>query len=125
MALATTAAERFIALCNELDDARRHALIDETFTEDALYFDTAHGAPALEGIESARSTVLSHLASARVSLAGEPEVHHDWMRMRWKVTSEDQPDQVLEGTYYCQLAGDGRFSRIVGFLDRVPAPAAP
>ena len=36
----TTAAERFIALCNEPDAEKRHALIDQTFTEDAVYFDT-------------------------------------------------------------------------------------
>jgi len=125
MAFATTAAERFIALCNEPDDARRQALIDQTFTEDAVYFDTVHAATAREGIESARSTVLSHVASADVSLISEPEVHHDWMRMRWKVTSASQPEMGLEGTYVCQVADDGRFSRMVGFLDKVPVQAAP
>lgn len=117
----TTATERFIALCNESDAAKRHTLIDQTFTENAVYFDTVHAGTAHEGIESAWSTVMAHVSSAEVSLTAEPEMHHDWVRMRWALVPDGKPDVQLEGTYVCQVAEDGRFTRMIGFLDKVPA----
>jgi hypothetical protein len=122
---ATTATERFIALCNEPDAAKRHALIDQTFSEDAVYFDTVHSGSAHDGIEAAWTTIMTHVASVEVSLTGEPELHHDWLRMRWKLIPDGQPERALEGTYVCQVGDDGRFSRMIGFLDTLPTGIAP
>ena len=117
---ATTATQRFIALCNEPEAAKRHTLIDQTFTEDAVYFDTVHSGTAHYGIEAARTTIMTHVSAVEVSLTAEPERHHDWLRMRWKLIPDGQPETALEGTYVCQVGDDGRFSRMIGFLDKIP-----
>ena len=123
MSLAHPAVDRFIALCNEPDADVRHALIDQTFIEDAAYFDTVHAGTAHEGIESAWTTVIAHVGVAEFSLTAEPETHHDWVRLRWALVPEDPSEPGLEGTYVGQLADDGRFARMIGFLDKVPTPA--
>jgi hypothetical protein len=120
-----TAIERFIALCNETDAAKRHALIDQTFTDDAVYLDTVNAGTAHDGIEAAWNTVMTQASSVQVSLTAAPEVHHDWLRMRWKLVPDERTELEVEGTYVCQLGEDGRFTRMIGFLDKIPAPPAP
>jgi ketosteroid isomerase-like protein len=124
MTSASNATERFIALCNETDAGKRHALIDQTFTEDAVYFDTVHSGSAHEGIEAAWTTIMTHVSSAEVSLTAEPDVHHDWLRMRWKLVPDGRPEMELEGTYVCRIGDDGRFEQMIGFLDKVPVLTA-
>ena len=41
--------------------------------------------------------------------------------MRWMLVPDGQPDMELEGTYVCQIGDDGRFTQMIGFLDKVPA----
>jgi hypothetical protein len=122
MVTAITATERFIALCNEPNAAKRHALIDQAFAEDAVYFDTVNSGSAHAGIEAAWTTIMTHAATAEVLLTTEPEHHHDWLRMRWKLNPDGQPERGIEGTYLCQIGDDGRFTRMIGFLDKIPAP---
>ena len=121
MVTAITTTELFIALCNEPDAAKRHALIDQAFTEDAVYFDTVNAGSAHAGIEAAWTTIMAHATTAEVSLMSEPEQHHDWLRMRWKLIPDGQPEAGVEGTYLCQVGDDGRFTRMIGFLDKFPA----
>jgi hypothetical protein len=120
----TTVVERYIAIWNETDPRKRRDLIGWTFTEDAAYLDPMLSGEGHAGIETMFEGVFAQLPGARVSLSGEPDAHHDWVRFSWTLVLPGDSESFIEGTDVGLIGPDGRFERIVGFLDKVPAAIA-
>ncbi len=124
MALTNAVVERYVAIWNETDPGKRRDLIGWTFTEDAAYLDPMLSGEGHAGLETMFDGVFTQLPGARVSLSGEPDAHHDWVRFSWKLVLPGETESFIEGTDLGLIAPDGRFERIVGFLDKVPAEIA-
>jgi hypothetical protein len=120
----TTVTERYVAIWNEPDSTKRRALIEDVFTEDAAYLDPLLAGAGHAGIETMFEGVFALLPGARVSLSGEPDAHHVWVRFSWTLTLPGESESFIEGTDIGLIGPDGRFARIVGFLDKVPAAIA-
>ena len=116
--------DRYIAIWNETDPAKRRDLVDWTFTEDATYLDPMLSGDGHAGLETMFDGVVGQLPGAQVSLTGEPDIHHDWVRFNWKLVLPGETASFIEGFDVGKIGPDGRFERIVGFLDKVPAAIA-
>ncbi len=55
-------------------------------------------------------------------LAGPVDAHHDQLRFSWQLGPEGA-DAPVAGFDVALVDVDGRMTRVLGFLDRVPAPA--
>jgi hypothetical protein len=121
MAFENSVIERYIAIWNEADADKRRDLIGETFTEDAMYLDPMLSGDGHSGLETMFDGVVAQLPGAEVSLTGEPDAHHDWVRFSWTLVLPGESESFIEGTDLGLMSPDGRFERIVGFLDKVPA----
>jgi len=80
MTSATPITERYIALWNETDAARRQDLIAETFTADARYLDPLMQGEGHHGIDAMVAAAQAKFAGHRFALRGTPEGHHDRLR---------------------------------------------
>lgn len=112
--------DRYIAIWNEPDPEERRDLISWAFTEEAVFQDPVFSGKGHAGIETMLESVLAKLPGSRLSLIGEPEIHHDWARFRWELNLPDQAESFIEGTDIGQIGDDGRFVQMIGFLDKAP-----
>ena len=55
-------------------------------------------------------------------LLGPVDAHHNQFRFSWELGPEDAEAPVV-GSDVATVADDGRISLVLGFLDKVPAPA--
>ncbi|MET8637201.1 nuclear transport factor 2 family protein [Streptomyces sp. NPDC004096] len=58
-------------------------------------------------------------------LSGAVDGHHGIARFAWELVSETDGSAPVAGFDVITLADDGRIRAVLGFLDRVPAGAAP
>jgi hypothetical protein len=120
---ATTAhAQRYLAAWNETDPAARAAALEDLFTDDVTYTDplvSVAGRPALDATISA---VQQQFPGFVFRLAGPADAHHDQLRFTWHLGPEDG-EPPITGFDVAVVDGDGRIRTVLGFLDRVPAPA--
>lgn len=117
---ANTIAERYIAVWNETDAARRRTLIRESWLEDATYVDplmSGEGHAEIEGLISAVQARFPGFRFALISADG----YGDRLRFSWKLGPADN-DDMIEGTDFA-IVEDGRLKEVHGFLDKVPAAA--
>lgn len=110
--------DRYIALWNETNDARRRDLIAETFAESASYLDpimTSEGHAAIDGMVRA---VHERFPGHRFRRAGTVDGHHDRIRFCWELAAEGCP-VVAKGTDFATIAGT-RITAMTGFIDQMP-----
>lgn len=116
-----TIARIYIATWNETDPARRRALLEASWAQDALYIDPlmrGHGHDEIDGLITA---VQQRFPGFRFSLLGQADGHGDHIRFSWQLGPEGA-DGPIKGTDFIRLA-DGRLGEVRGFLDQVPAAA--
>jgi hypothetical protein len=121
MSVNNSVIERYAAIWNEADPEKRMDLVGWTFTEDGTYQDPILTGRGHELLNQMFGAAQAQLPGARLSLVGEPETHHAWVRFRWQITMPDESESFIEGTDVGRIGPDGRFEEIVGFLDKVPA----
>jgi hypothetical protein len=107
---------------NEPDEAKRRALLESAWADDATYCDPT---ASVDG----RDALLTHIAGfreafpgARIETASGVDVHHGWGRFAWSMVGADGA-VAMEGFDVCQFADDGRLQRIVGFFGPFPPMA--
>lgn len=113
-------ADRYIALWNQTDGARRRALMARTWTEDASYVDPLMQGQGHDGIDALIAAVHARFPGHRFILTGTPEGHNDRIRFSWKLAADGAP-AVAHGTDFGVVAEDGRLRMVTGFLDQVQA----
>ena len=115
-------AHRYLAAWNETDpDARRTAIAD-LFADDVRYTDPLAEVEGREQLEAAIVAVQQQFPGFVFSLAGPVDAHHDQVRFTWHLGPEGQ-EAPIAGFDVAVVDAHGRIATVLGFLDRVPAPA--
>jgi len=110
--------DRYIALWNETDAAKRRDLIAETFAERASYLDPMMASEGHEAIDCMVRAAQERFAGHRFRRAGSVDGHHDRIRFSWELTAGGGP-VVAKGTDFATIAGT-RMTAVTGFLDQMP-----
>jgi hypothetical protein len=118
---AATIAQRYIAVWNETDGARRAALIEAGWTADAQYVDPIAQASGREQISALVGAVQQRYPGFRFNLFGKAEAHGDNLRFSWTLGPSGAQD-LIQGTDFAQLDA-GKLRSVTGFLDKVPVGA--
>jgi hypothetical protein len=118
---AATIAQRYIAVWNETDGARRAALIEAGWTADAQYVDPIAQASGREQISALVGAVQQRYPGFRFNLFGKAEAHGDNLRFSWTLGPSGAQD-LIQGTDFAQIDA-GKLRSVTGFLDKVPVGA--
>ena len=112
-------ARAYLATWNEVDATRRKALLDQYWTEDAIYTDPLmSGAGSIE-IDQLIAGVQQRFPGFIFELKGQPDGHGSHLRFSWTLGPEGV-EAPIEGTDYVFVQAS-RIARVAGFLDKVPA----
>jgi hypothetical protein len=112
--------DRYIAMWNDTDAARRRNLITQTWTEAASYLDPVMNGEGQAGIDAMVQGVQARFPGHRFRRTSDVDAHHDRVRFSWELAPEDGP-AVVNGTDFGVVAADGRLQTITGFFDHTPA----
>ena len=112
-------ADRYIAVWNETDQARRFALLTESWAENATYVDPVMSGEGLEQIGALIAAVHERFPGFRFKLEGCADGHHDKVRFSWALGPDAEAD-LIKGTDFVVIE-HGRLKSVTGFLDKVPA----
>jgi hypothetical protein len=110
--------DRYIAVWNETDAAKRQALIARTFTPDTYFLDPIQEGAGRDGIEALVAGVQERFPGYRFRRAGAADGFRDRVRFRWELAPEGG-EALVEGTDFATVA-DGRLAAVTGFFDRLP-----
>ena len=109
-------AERYLAAWNEADDARRRALLEQSWAPDARYADPLMHGEGRDGIAAMIGAARSQFPGHGFTLRGTPDGHGHYVRFSWTLAPEGGAP-VGGGTDMMRLDGEGRIAEVVGFLD--------
>lgn len=118
---AGTIAQRYIAVWNETDAARRAQLLEEGWAGDARYVDPLMQASGHDQISALVGAVQQRYPGFRFGLAGRADAHGEHVRFSWTLGPSGAED-LIQGTDFVQLAA-GKLQSVTGFLDKVPVGA--
>ncbi len=113
---------RYIQSWNETDPLRRRVLIEDLYTEHALYTDPMVQAKGWEVIDATIGAVQAMFPGHVFSIGGPVDAHHDMVRFQWHLAAPDATDPLVIGFDVVALDGD-RIHGVFGFLDKVPQAA--
>ena len=122
MTATTDLADRYLAAWNATHPATRRALVDEVFAEDVTYTDPLADVAGRDALDATIAAVQAQFPGWVFRLAGPADAHHDQVRFTWHLGPEGA-DAPVVGSDVAVTGGDGRIRTVLGFLDRVPAPA--
>jgi hypothetical protein len=111
----------YIAAWNEIDPARRRAIIARTWSEDGGYLDAHREGSGHDAIDAMIGAVQDRFTGYRFRLASGIEAHHDRVRFSWTAGGTPEAPLFFAGTDFGALAPDGRFRMITGFIDAMPS----
>jgi ketosteroid isomerase-like protein len=115
---AAIVAEKYIAVWNEADQARRKDLLAKAWTEDATYIDPMMQGRGHDEIDAMIGAVHQRFPGHVFALHGLADGHGDRVRFSWSLGAAGA-EPIARGTDFGVLAGDGRLKAITGFLDHV------
>jgi len=111
--------DRYIAMWNETDPERRHALIAQIWTEDARYVDPVSEAEGRASIDAMGYGVHERFPGHRLRRTSDPDAHHDRVRFAWELAPQTGP-AVVKGIDFAVIDGQ-RLQNVTGFFDHVAA----
>ena len=117
-----TLIDRYIAMWNEPDTARRRTLIARIWTDDAQYVDPAAQGAGHAGIDAMVQGVQARFPGYRFRRTGPLDSYGDRVRFGWELAPAAGA-AIVQGTDFGIVAADGRLSMITGFFDSVAIPA--
>jgi hypothetical protein len=118
---ATSVAQRYIALWNETDAARRERLLEADWAADAHYVDPLMQASGREQISALVGAVHQRYPGFRFTLVGKADAHGENLRFTWTLGPSGAQD-LIQGTDFVRLDA-GKLAAVTGFLDKVPVGA--
>ncbi|MBL7501770.1 nuclear transport factor 2 family protein [Frankia sp. CNm7] len=116
------AVERYLAAWNATEPAGTAAAVAAAWAEDGGYTDPLAAVRGHEQIFGLIGAVQAQFPGHLFRQAGAVDGHHDVARFGWELVAPDGTAPVA-GFDVITLDPDGRIRSVVGFLDRVPAPA--
>jgi hypothetical protein len=111
--------DRYLALWNETDPAKRQAGIAELFTADAGYADPLAAVSGHEGIDALITVAQSQFAGFVFRPHGTADAHHNLLRFQWEL-GPDGVEAPVVGFDVAVLTESGQIKQVYGFLDKVP-----
>ena len=114
--------EAYGASWGEPDVAKRRALLEQAWADDATYTDPQSDVAGRDGLIELISGFQAQVNGAKIVATSAVDVHHEKFRFTWAMQAADG-STMMEGIDYGELAPDGRIQKIVGFFG--PIPAAP
>jgi hypothetical protein len=111
----------YIAAWNERDDAKRHAIIRQTWTEDGVYLDSHRQGSGHNAIDAMIGQAQSQFPGYRIRLISGIEAHNGRVRFSWEAGGAPDAPLYLAGTDFAVVAEDGRLASVTGFTDAAPA----
>lgn len=115
-------AQRYIDTWNETDPGARRAAVDQLYSEDARYVDPLGAADGCEAICALIGAVQEQFPGFVFRLAGPVDGHHNQVRFGWALGPAGAPAPIV-GFDVAVSDDAGRIQTVLGFLDKVPAPA--
>src|SRR5258708_31160137 len=108
----TNLIDRYIAMWNEPDAARRRDLIARTWTMAASYVDPLLQGEGRAGIDAAVQVVQAKFPGHRFSRTSAVETHHDRVRFTWAL-APDGGAAIVTGTDFGVIA-DRQLQAVTG-----------
>ena len=115
-------AQRYIDTWNATDPRARRVAVDQLYTEDARYIDPLAVADGRDAIASMIGAVQQQFPGFSFRLAGPVDGHHNQARFGWELGPDGAPAPIV-GFDVAVADDSGRIQTVLGFLDKVPAPA--
>lgn len=115
---ATHIADRYIAVWNETDAARRESLLNENWNANARYVDPLMSGAGRHEIDALISAVQARFSGYRFTLTGAADGYGDRLRFSWALGPKTEPD-MIRGTDFA-VVENGRISSVTGFIDKAP-----
>lgn len=115
----TALAAKYIAVWNDADAASRSRKIRDLFSADVEYRDPIMQGDGHDGINGLISGVHAQFPGFRFALKGDADGYADKLRFSWAL-GPDGAEAPVEGSDFVEIT-DGRISRVIGFLDKVPS----
>lgn len=109
--------DRYIAMWNETDAARRRDLIAQTWAEGASYVDPAVQGDGRDGIDAMVKAVQERFPGHCFRRTSDVDAHHDRVRFTWTLAPAHGP-AIVSGTDFAVIAAD-RLQAVTGFFDHV------
>jgi hypothetical protein len=122
MTNASEIVDRYLAAWNEGDGKRRRDLIGETFAEKATYRDPAQAGDGRDGIDKMIASAQARFAGMQFGRIGDVDGHNGCVRFRWSLAPAGG-EPIVEGTDFATIV-DGRFDKVTGVFDKLPAALA-
>ena len=113
----------YLELLNETDADRRAALAEQVWVEDGRWTDPPFEADGRTAIVETVGGVQAQFPGHSFRQVSGVDMHHDLFRFAWELVAPDGTVTVT-GIDVGQLAEDGRFRRITGFLGDLPEVSA-
>jgi len=111
--------ERYIACWNQTDPGLRRKLIDEVWAPGASYTDPLGEAAGHDAIDAMIAGAQQQFPGFSFTLLGPVDSHHRQGRFTWGL-GPDGAEPVVIGFDVAVTGDDGRLTRVLGFLDKVP-----
>lgn len=112
----TSLIDRYCAVWNEPDPARRKALLEAVWAEGATYTDPRVDTTGVDDLLAHIATVRAGRPGATIVRTSAVDVHHGIARFGWRVVEADGTP-LPEGIDIALLTPDGgRIERIIGFF---------
>jgi hypothetical protein len=109
--------DRYIAIWNETDAARRRDLIARTWTEAATYVDPMLRSQGRAEIDAMVAAVQAKYPGHRFRRTSAVDAHNDRVRFAWELAPEDGPT-LVKGVDFAVIGGPGeRLAAVIGFFD--------
>jgi len=119
-AAVATLLDDYFAMWRETDPAARAALVEKAFTPEGRHVDPVADAIGYAELNDMVSNVHANYPGFSIDRTTGIDQHGDQLRFAWTVTLADG-SLLVAGTDVCELAPDGRLSRVAGFWGDLPA----
>jgi hypothetical protein len=113
----------YLEMLNETDADRRAALVEQVWADDGCWIDPPFEAQGRAAINDAVGGVQQQFPGAYFRQVSGVDAHHDLFRFAWELVGADDA-VIVGGIDVGQVAEDGRFRRVTGFLGELPEVAA-
>jgi hypothetical protein len=113
------AIDAYVDAWNTGDPEASSRLVEQAMTHDALMAYPRFEARGWVAISGLMATYKQQTPGVSIELTSNVEEHHGWVRFGWRMHGAD--GSVLgEGEDVGELGDDGRFVRVLGFLNPLP-----
>jgi len=113
-------ATTYIAMWNASDPQERHTLVAELCAEDVRYTDPLVDVTGRDALAATIGAVQDQFPGFSFTLLGAVDAHHDQARFGWELGPAGIPAPVA-GFDVVTTDADGKVTRVLGFLDRLPS----